>query len=64
MPKYAGVEPFSPSEREAKHLDVPIRMGTLNLIAQLKETHGIAYLYVTHVLASDCCIGDQIMDGR
>ena len=61
MPKYAGVKPFSPSGREAKHLDVPIHMGTLNLIAQLKETHGIAYMYITHDLASARYIGDEIM---
>ena len=42
-------------------LDVSIRMGILNLIAQLKEERGIAYLYVTHDLASARYIGDKIM---
>jgi peptide/nickel transport system ATP-binding protein len=42
-------------------LDVSIRMGILNLMAQLKEERGIAYLYVTHDLASARYIGDQIM---
>lgn len=42
-------------------LDVSIRMGILNLIDQLKEERGIAYLYVTHDLASARYIGDQIM---
>ena len=42
-------------------LDVSIRMGVLNLMEQLKETRGIAYLYVTHDLASARYIGDQIM---
>jgi peptide/nickel transport system ATP-binding protein len=42
-------------------LDVSIRMGILNLIAQLKETRGIAYMYITHDLASARYIGDEIM---
>ena len=42
-------------------LDVSIRMGILNLIAQLKEERGIAYLYITHDLASARYIGDEIM---
>lgn len=42
-------------------LDVSIRMGVLNLMANLKETLGIAYLYITHDLASSRYIGDQIM---
>ena len=42
-------------------LDVSIRMGILNLIAQLKEERDIAYLYVTHDLASARYIGDKIM---
>ena len=42
-------------------LDVSIRMGILNLMEQLKEQRGIAYLYVTHDLASARYIGDQIM---
>jgi peptide/nickel transport system ATP-binding protein len=42
-------------------LDVSIRMGVLNLIEQLKEEHGLAFLYVTHDLASARYIGDEIM---
>lgn len=42
-------------------LDVSIRMGILNLIARLKEERGIAYVYITHDLASARYIGDQIM---
>jgi peptide/nickel transport system ATP-binding protein len=42
-------------------LDVSIRMGILNLIAQLKEERGIAYLYITHDLASARYIGDKIL---
>lgn len=42
-------------------LDVSIRMGILNLIEQLKDERGIAYLYITHDLASARYIGDQIM---
>ncbi len=42
-------------------LDVSIRMGILNLIEQLKEERGIAYLYITHDLASARYIGNKIM---
>ncbi|HVN53852.1 MAG TPA: ABC transporter ATP-binding protein [Anaerolineaceae bacterium] len=42
-------------------LDVSIRMGVLNLIAQLKEERGLAFLYVTHDLASARYIGDEII---
>src|SRR3981189_1054039 len=33
-------------------LDVSIRIGILNLMADLKRDHGLAFLYVTHDLAS------------
>ena len=42
-------------------LDVSIRMGILNLIEQLKEERGIAYVYITHDLASARYIGDKTM---
>jgi peptide/nickel transport system ATP-binding protein len=42
-------------------LDVSIRIGILNLMAQLKEERGIAYVYITHDLASARYIGDKIM---
>lgn len=40
-------------------LDVSIRMGVLNLLEKLKEDHGIAFLYITHDLASARYIGDR-----
>lgn len=42
-------------------LDVSIRIGILNLITQLKEERGIAYVYITHDLASARYVGDRIM---
>jgi peptide/nickel transport system ATP-binding protein len=42
-------------------LDVSIRIGILNLMAQLKEERGIAMVYITHDLASARYIGDQIV---
>src|SRR5690606_20615211 len=42
-------------------LDVSIRMGVLNLMARLKEERSIAYLYITHDIASARYISDKIM---
>jgi peptide/nickel transport system ATP-binding protein len=42
-------------------LDVSIRIGILNLMEQLKQERGIAYVYITHDLASARYIGDRIM---
>ncbi|MCC7205973.1 MAG: ABC transporter ATP-binding protein [Anaerolineae bacterium] len=42
-------------------LDVSIRMGVLNLIERLKDERGIAYVYITHDLASARYIGDRII---
>jgi peptide/nickel transport system ATP-binding protein len=42
-------------------LDVSIRMGVLNLMARLKEEKSLAYLYITHDIASARYIGDEIM---
>jgi peptide/nickel transport system ATP-binding protein len=42
-------------------LDVSIRMGVLNLISRLKTEQGIAFIYITHDLASARYIGDQII---
>jgi len=42
-------------------LDVSIRMDVLNLIERLKEQRGIAYLYITHDIASARYIGDQTL---
>jgi len=42
-------------------LDVSIRIGILNLMAKLKDEHGIAFLYVTHDLASARYVADDIL---
>ncbi|MDD1793317.1 ABC transporter ATP-binding protein [Enterovibrio sp. ZSDZ42] len=33
-------------------LDVSVRLGILNLMADLKEKHGIAFMYITHDIAT------------
>jgi peptide/nickel transport system ATP-binding protein len=40
-------------------LDVSIRMGILNLMERLKEERGIAYLYITHDIASARYLADE-----
>lgn len=42
-------------------LDVSIRMGVLNLMDDLKQEHGISYLYVTHDIASARYIADRTL---
>ncbi|HEX7084666.1 MAG TPA: ABC transporter ATP-binding protein [Gaiellaceae bacterium] len=42
-------------------LDVSIRIGILNLMRQLKDEQGIAFLYVTHDLASARYVADEIL---
>jgi peptide/nickel transport system ATP-binding protein len=42
-------------------LDVSIRIGILNLMLRLKEEHGIAFLHVTHDLASARYVADDIL---
>jgi peptide/nickel transport system ATP-binding protein len=42
-------------------LDVSIRVGVLNLMERLKEERGIAYLYITHDLASARYFADRTM---
>jgi peptide/nickel transport system ATP-binding protein len=42
-------------------LDVSIRIGILNLMLDLKERQDIAFLYVTHDLASARYIADEIL---
>jgi peptide/nickel transport system ATP-binding protein len=42
-------------------LDVSIRIGILNLMLRLKEHRQIAFLYVTHDLASARYLADEIM---
>jgi peptide/nickel transport system ATP-binding protein len=42
-------------------LDVSIRIGILNLMTELKDAHGLAFLYVTHDLASARYIADDVL---
>ena len=42
-------------------LDVSIRIGILNLMIDLKEQHELAFLYVTHDLASARYIADTVL---
>src|SRR5690606_35433243 len=42
-------------------LDVSIRMGVLNLMLNLKEERNLAYLYITHDIASARYVADTIM---
>jgi peptide/nickel transport system ATP-binding protein len=42
-------------------LDVSIRIGILNLMLRLKEERGIAFLYVTHDLASARYVADDML---
>jgi peptide/nickel transport system ATP-binding protein len=42
-------------------LDVSIRIGILNLMLDLKEQHDLAFLYVTHDLASARYVADDVL---
>jgi peptide/nickel transport system ATP-binding protein len=42
-------------------LDVSIRLGILNLMLDLKQEHDIAFLYVTHDIASARYVADEVM---
>jgi peptide/nickel transport system ATP-binding protein len=42
-------------------LDVSIRIGILNLMTRLKEERGIAFLFVTHDLASARYVADDLL---
>jgi peptide/nickel transport system ATP-binding protein len=42
-------------------LDVSIRMGLLNLMADLKRELGIAFLYITHDIASARYVADAVL---
>ena len=42
-------------------LDVSIRIGILNLMQELRDAHGLAFLYVTHDLASARYIADDVL---
>ena len=41
-------------------LDVSIRLGILNLVRELKERERIAFLYITHDLASARYVADEV----
>jgi peptide/nickel transport system ATP-binding protein len=41
-------------------LDVSIRLGILNLVRELRDRKGIAFLYITHDLASARYVADEI----
>ncbi|HWG15801.1 MAG TPA: ABC transporter ATP-binding protein [Streptosporangiaceae bacterium] len=42
-------------------LDVSIRVGLLNLMAQLRDTESVSFLYITHDLASARYVADRLM---
>ena len=42
-------------------LDVSIRIGVLNLMRELKEERGIAFLYITHDIASARYVADEML---
>jgi peptide/nickel transport system ATP-binding protein len=42
-------------------LDVSIRMGILNIMLDLKEKENIAFLYITHDIASARYVADEVM---
>jgi peptide/nickel transport system ATP-binding protein len=42
-------------------LDVSIRMGILNLMAELRDARGLSFLYITHDIASARYLADRTM---
>src|SRR5216684_2324570 len=42
-------------------LDVSIRIGLLNLMAQLRDTEGVSILYITHDIASARYVADRLI---
>ncbi|WP_112238384.1 ABC transporter ATP-binding protein [Kribbella monticola] len=42
-------------------LDVSIRIGLLNLMAELRESAGVSFLYITHDIASARYVADRLM---
>jgi peptide/nickel transport system ATP-binding protein len=42
-------------------LDISIRIGLLNVMAKLRETEGVSFLYITHDIASARYISDRLM---
>ena len=42
-------------------LDVSIRIGLLNLMAELRRSEGVSFLYITHDIASARYVADRLM---
>jgi peptide/nickel transport system ATP-binding protein len=42
-------------------LDVSVRIGLLNLMAELRDRRGVSFLYITHDLASARYISDRVL---
>lgn len=42
-------------------LDVSIRIGLLNLMDELRRESGLAFLYITHDIASACYLADRVV---
>jgi peptide/nickel transport system ATP-binding protein len=42
-------------------LDVSIRVGVLNLMAELREREGVSFLYITHDVASARYLADRVL---
>jgi peptide/nickel transport system ATP-binding protein len=42
-------------------LDVSIRIGLLNLMAKLRDTEGVSFLYITHDIASARYVADRLI---
>ena len=42
-------------------LDVSIRIGLLNLMAELRDEEGVSFLYITHDIASARYVADRLM---
>jgi peptide/nickel transport system ATP-binding protein len=42
-------------------LDVSVRIGVLNLMAELREVQGLSFLYITHDLASARYLADRLL---
>src|SRR6476469_7571138 len=49
------------SDEPTSMLDVSIRVGILNLMLDLKERERLAFLYVTHDLASARYVADTVL---
>ncbi len=42
-------------------LDVSVRIGVLNLMAELRRTQGVSFLYITHDIASARYVADRLL---